>query len=332
MYEVFKNLEKEKLEELTGLKIRGNFLTRKSTGNIDKIKILIPVDPKRNTDVEYNNKLMSYISAFTFMLVPNNRYIAKCNDRDMNYGFIAIDIIFVNNLVKYNRLNIILAEIINAMNALSSKEIDFTMNSNIRSVLKTDISGEEFEKDFKYLFDDKRCFFILETIKPDDIHVDINEEASLFKDITPLKENTGFMLESEDEMMKIWIHIKTMCHIFNLFDSLVTIKDKKLLVSLIGVNLKDMLKIYSDCLVLNDNDREDLAYTVMTNIMYENELKRQAGIEDFIEEFFLFDNPYITKGDEFITLIDETLKDKDTLEKFNNLLSSIEPESIEVSL
>ena len=332
MYEVFKNLEKEKLEELTGLKIRGNFLTRKSTGNIDKIKILIPVDPKRNTDIEYSNKLFSYVSAFAFMLIPNNRYIAKCNNESINYGFISIDIIFVNNLVKYNRLNIILAEIINAMNKFSSKEIDYVMNSNIRHVLKTDISAEEFEKDFKHLFDDKRCFFVLETIKPDDIHVDINEEANIFKDIKPLKENTGLMLESEEELMKMWIHVKTMCHIFNSYDSLSSIKDNKLLISIIGVNLKDMLKIYSECLNMNDNDREDLAYTVMTNMMYENELKRQENLDLFIEEFFLLDNPYITKGNEFITFIEDTLKDKEILEKFTNLLSTIESESIAVPL
>ena len=124
MYKILNKLKPEEIKDLTGLNIRGNFITRQIDGAVNKIKICIPVDPSILVDKEKGERVHKYISAFGINIAPNDRYNVGM-EITRHFGFLCIHIAFLNNLVDYERTNLVLAELITGLNTFGEKEIEY---------------------------------------------------------------------------------------------------------------------------------------------------------------------------------------------------------------
>ena len=325
MYEILNKLKPEEIKKLTGFNIRGNFITKKIDGPINRIKICIPIDPSILINKEKGERVNKYLSAFVMNIAPNDRYNVGV-EITRHFGFLCIHIAFLNNLVDYERTNLVLAELITGLNTFGEKEIEYVKTVDIRDNFK-DISVEEFNKLVKPYMDDKKMFFIIEHNNPDFmLDVEVNDDFNFTKDVNPLSENTGYMVGSEEDTIKMWIHVMSLVFIFNFKDtSSYLIKDNKLLMAIAGAstmndNLSSVYKtIISD--IKTEKDLTCFINSLLTSYLSDEQEIITSAPHKFIEKYMLFDIPYIVDSKEFVKFMSEAISDKEVLEKFTTLIS-----------
>lgn len=319
MYKILNKLKPEEIKDLTGLNIRGNFITRKIDGAVNKIKICIPINPSILTDKDKGERVHKYISAFGINIAPNDRYNVGM-EITRHFGFLCIHIAFLNNLVDYERTNLVLAELITGLNTFGEKEIEYAKTVDLMGNFK-DLSIEEFNELVKPYMDDKKMFFIIEHNNPDLIlDVEVNDEFNFNKDVSPLSENTGYMVGNEEETLKMWIHLMSLVFIFNFKDtSTFLIKDNKLLIAVTGLDINDKLSVAYKTIVSDIKTEKDLACfinSLLTSYLSDEEELSISAPHRFIEKYMLFDTPYIVNSGEFVKVMTEAISDKEILDKF----------------
>lgn len=324
MYKILNKLKPEEIKDLTGLNIRGNFITRKIDGAVNKIKICIPVDPSILIDKEKGERVHQYISAFGINIAPNDRYNVGI-EITKHFGFLCIHIAFLNNLVDYERTNLVLAELITGLNTFGEKEIEYAKTVDLMGNFK-DLSVEEFNELVKPYMDDKKMFFIIEHNNPDLIlDVEVNDEFNFNKDVSPLSENTGYMVGNGEETLKMWIHLMSLVFIFNFKDtSTFLIKDNKLLIAVTGLDINDKLSAAYKNIVSDIKTDKDLACfinSLLTSYLSDEEELSISAPHRFIEKYMLFDTPYIINSGEFIKFMTEAISDKEILDKFITIIN-----------
>lgn len=324
MYKILNKLKPEEIKDLTGLNIRGNFITRKIDGAVNKIKICIPIDPSILIDKEKGERVHKYISAFGINIAPNDRYNVGM-EITKHFGFLCIHIAFLNNLVDYERTNLVLAELITGLNTFGEKEIEYAKTVDLMGNFK-DLSVEEFNELVKPYMDDKKMFFIIEHNNPDlTLDVEVNDEFNFNKDIKPLSENTGYMVGNEEETLKMWIHLMSLVFIFNFKDtSTFLIKDNKLLIAVTGLDINDKLSVAYKTIVSDIKTEKDLACfinSLLTSYLSDEEELIISAPHSFIEKYMLFDTPYIVNSGEFVKFMTEAISDKEILDKFITIIN-----------
>ena len=324
MYKILNKLKPEEIKDLTGLNIRGNFITRKIDGAVNKIKICIPVDPSILIDKDKGERVHKYISAFGINIAPNDRYNVGM-EITRHFGFLCIHIAFLNNLVDYERTNLVLAELITGLNTFGEKEIEYAKTVDLMGNFK-DLSVEEFNELVKPYMDDKKMFFIVEHNNPDLIlDVEVNDEFNFNKDVKPLSENTGYMVGNEEETLKMWIHLMSLVFIFNFKDtSTFLIKDNKLLIAVTGLDINDKLSVAYKTIVSDIKTDKDLACfinSLLTSYLSDEEELIISAPHRFIEKYMLFDTPYIVNSGEFVKFMTEAISDKEILDKFITIIN-----------
>ena len=324
MYKILNKLKPEEIKDLTGLNIRGNFITRKIDGAVNKIKICIPIDPSILIDKEKGERVHQYISAFGINIAPNDRYNIGM-EITKHFGFLCIHIVFLNNLVDYERTNLVLAELITGLNTFGEKEIEYAKTVDLMGNFK-DLSIEEFNELVKPYMDDKKMFFIVEHNNPDLIlDVEVNDEFNFNKDVSPLSENTGYMVGNEEETLKMWIHLMSLVFIFNFKDtSTFLIKDNKLLIAVTGLDINDKLSVAYKTIVSDIKTEKDLACfinSLLTSYLSDEEELIISAPHSFIEKYMLFDTPYIVNSGEFVKFMTEAISDKEILDKFITIIN-----------
>lgn len=324
MYKILNKLKPEEIKDLTGLNIRGNFITKKIDGAVNKIKICIPVDPSILVDKEKGERVHKYISAFGINIAPNDRYNVGM-EITRHFGFLCIHIAFLNNLVDYERTNLVLAELITGLNTFGEKEIEYAKTVDLMGNFK-DLSVEEFNELVKPYMDDKKMFFIIEHNNPDLIlDVEVNDEFNFNKDVSPLSENTGYMVGNEEETLKMWIHLMSLVFIFNFKDtSTFLIKDNKLLIAITGLDMNDKLSVAYKTIVSDIKTDKDLACfinSLLTSYLSDEEELIISAPHRFIEKYMLFDTPYIVNSGEFVKFMTEAISDKEILDKFITIIN-----------
>ena len=324
MYKILNKLKPEEIKNLTGLNIRGNFITRKIDGAVNKIKICIPIDPSILIDKEKGERVHKYISAFGINIAPNDRYNVGM-EITKHFGFLCIHIAFLNNLVDYERTNLVLAELITGLNTFGEKEIEYAKTVDLMGNFK-DLSVEEFNELVKPYMDDKKIFFIIEHNNPDFIlDVEVNDEFNFNKDVSPLSENTGYMVGNEEETLKMWIHLMSLVFIFNFKDtSTFLIKDNKLLIAVTGLDINDKLSVAYKTIVSDIKTDKDLACfinSLLTSYLSDEEELIISAPHSFIEKYMLFDTPYIVNSGEFVKFMTEAISDKEILDKFITIIN-----------
>lgn len=324
MYKILNKLKPEEIKDLTGLNIRGNFITRKIDGAVNKIKICIPIDPSILIDKEKGERIHQYISAFGINIAPNDRYNVGM-EITKHFGFLCIHIAFLNNLVDYERTNLVLAELITGLNTFGEKEIEYAKTVDLMGNFK-DLSIEEFNELVKPYMDDKKMFFIIEHNNPDFVlDIEVNDEFNFNKDVSPLSENTGYMVGNEEETLKMWIHLMSLVFIFNFKDtSTFLIKDNKLLIAITGLDINDKLSVAYKTIVSDIKTEKDLACfinSLLTSYLSDEEELIISAPHRFIEKYMLFDTPYIVNSGEFVKFMTEAISDKDILDKFITIIN-----------
>ena len=324
MYKILNKLKPEEIKNLTGLNIRGNFITRKIDGAVNKIKICIPIDPSILVDEDKGERVHKYISAFGINIAPNDRYNVGI-EITKHFGFLCIHIAFLNNLVDYERTNLVLAELITGLNTFGEKEIEYAKTVDLMGNFK-DLSIEEFNELVKPYMDDKKMFFIIEHNNPDLVlDVEVNDEFSFNKDDSPLSENTGYMVGNEEETLKMWIHLMSLVFIFNFKDtSTFLIKDNKLLIAVTGLDINDKLSVAYKTIVSDIKTDKDLACfinSLLTSYLSDEEELIISAPHRFIEKYMLFDTPYIVNSGEFVKFMTEAISDKEILDKFITIIN-----------
>lgn len=324
MYKILNKLKPEEIKDLTGLNIRGNFITRKIDGAVNKIKICIPIDPSILVDKEKGERIHQYISAFGINIAPNDRYNVGM-EITRHFGFLCIHIAFLNNLVNYERTNLVLAELITGLNTFGEKEIEYVKTVDLMGNFK-DLSVEEFNELVKPYMDDKKMFFIVEHNNPDLVlDVEVNDEFNFNKDVSPLSENTGYMVGNEEDTMRMWIHLMSLVFIFNFKDtSTFLIKDNKLLIAVTGLDINDKLSVAYKTIVSDIKTEKDLACfinSLLTSYLSDEEELIISAPHSFIEKYMLFDTPYIVNSGEFVKFMTEAISDKEILDKFITIIN-----------
>ena len=324
MYKILNKLNPEEIKKLTGFNIRGNFITRKIDGAVNKIKICIPVDPSILVDKEKGERVHKYLSAFGFNIAPNDRYNVGV-EITRHFGFLCIHIAFLNNLVDYERTNLVLAELITGLNTFGEKEIEYAKTVDLMGNFK-DLSVEEFNELVKPYMDDKKMFFIIEHNNPNFVlDVEVNDEFIFNKDVKPLSENTGYMVGDEKDTIKMWVHLMSLVFIFNFKDtSTFLIKDNKLLIAISGLDIHDKLSAAYKNIVSDIKTDKDLACfinSLLTSYLSDEEELIVSAPHRFIEKYMLFDTPYIVNSGEFVKFMTEAISDKDILDKFVTILN-----------
>lgn len=323
MYKILTKLKSKEIEKLTGFKVRGNFITRKVDGNINRIKICIPVDPNLILDEDKSDIIQRYLKTFCMVIGPNDRYVVGM-EVTPHLGFFCIHIAFLNDLTPYERTNIILAELITGINTFGEKEIEYIKGQAVSNMLG-DINIEEFNKYVKPIMNDKKIFFIVEHNNPDlVIDIEVNDEFDYSKDVQPLSDNTGYMIGNDKETTEMWLYLTALIFIFNLKGtSRYMIKDNKLLISIKSIvsinNLGTFLRtVIND--IKDDEGKETFINSLLTSYMCDEEELKWRESHSFIEKYLLFDNPYIDDINEFSEFMKETLFNKELLEKFISLI------------
>ena len=323
MYKKLTNLEMREIEKLTGYKVRGNFITKRIEGSINKIKVCIPVDPKLILDDDTRDIFKKYLKAFSLALGPNDRYVVGM-EITYHFGFFCIHIAFLNNLVGYERTNLILAEIITGINTFGEKEINYVKDQAVAKVVGN-LDIEEFNEYVKPVMNDKKIFFIVEHNNPDFVlDVEVNDEFNFSKDINPLVENTGYLVGDEDETIQMWLFMMAIVFIFNLKNtSTYLLKDNRLLIAVksllpineIGSLLRTVMSEMKD-----DESRSTFINSLLTSYISDEEEIRNREPHLFIEKYLLFDTPFIYDPSEFSKLMLDTYFNQDLLEKFVSLI------------
>ena len=242
-----------------------------------------------------------------------------------HFGFLCIHIAFLNNLVDYERTNLVLAELITGLNTFGEKEIEYAKTVDLMGNFK-DLSVEEFNELVKPYMDDKKMFFIVEHNNPDfTLDVEVNDEFNFNKDVSPLSENTGYMVGNEEETLKMWIHLMSLVFIFNFKDtSTFLIKDNKLLIAVTGLDINDKLSVAYKTIVSDIKTEKDLACfinSLLTSYLSDEEELIISAPHSFIEKYMLFDTPYIVNSGEFVKFMTEAISDKEILDKFITIIN-----------